>query len=532
MLGPCGALVGALGLLGACGGSSADPPGATCTDPARGPAMARFADVTRASGIEFTYASFGFKGGGLAVADLDGDDLPDVIAGRRDGGLAVFRNRGGLRGLRFEAIGDAGIDPAVAATAIAVADLDNDGDRDLVIASSGSALVMAGAGDGRFREVARFADSGMTEHVLPVDLDGDGLLDLYFSNYDLRSLASTANRLYVNRGNLQFLAGVTAGPGLSWTATALDIDDDGDQDLYVANDTLLADFGTGGPDPVAPWPVDLLLRNDGPGADGVPQLTDIAAERGLARPRSSMGGLVADFDDDGRLDLFVTDYGANKLFVRDAGGSYVDRAAALGVAATMRVNADCGPDTRSEDCLLLSWGAALGDFDLDGHDELVVVNGDTGNGRMPPVVVHTRGAELGYHELTPEIPCMDARNLVVTDLDGDGDQDVVIGHQDGPLEIYENGGRPASGTWQRVVLRGGSSNRDGIGAVVTLRLASGRTVMRVVGAGGVVHTASPAEAVFGLGRERVAAIAVRWPSGRLTEVTAPPAGTIVLDEGP
>jgi len=321
---------------------------------------------------------------------------------------------------------------------------------------------------------------------------------------------------------------------MSWAATAFDLDGDGDQDLYVANDTLFADFGrpVAGGKPAEPWPVDLVLRNDGPGPDGVPRFTDLAATLGLDQPRSSMGGVLGDFDDDGRLDLFVPAYGAKKLFLRDPAGGFVESAAALGVAAIGRTNVDCGPDSTSEDCLLLSWSAAYTDFDLDGHDELLIINGETGPGNLPPVLALTRGPALPYREVDPEIPCMDARGLVTTDLDGDGDPDVVIGQVDGPLLIYENRGKPARGSWLRVTLHGQVSNRDGVGAVVTLRMASGRTLTRSVGAGGVIHTAGPAEAVFGLGGDVVEMLEVQWPSGRRTEIAGPAAGTsLVLDEG-
>src|SRR6185503_12146396 len=212
-----------------------------------------------------------------------------------------------LGGMRFEQRTDSGLDGAAAATAIAAIDLDNDGDRDLVIASAGAATVWANQGDGRFVLAVRLPDPGTTEHILPVDLVGDGLLDLYLGDYDRLDVDATANRLYLNRGGMAFAAAGKLGGGLTWTTTAFDVDGDGDLDLYVANDTLKADFGLGGPGPTPPWPVDLFLRNEGPGPDGVPRFTDIAAQMGLTKPRSSMGGVLGDFDGDGALDLFVPD---------------------------------------------------------------------------------------------------------------------------------------------------------------------------------------------------------------------------------
>jgi len=524
-------LIRAVALLGACSAGCDDAGGPVCLDPPRGPPLERFDDATPRSGIDFRYATTDFKGGGLAVADLDGDGLPEIVAGRRVGGLQLFRNRGRLR---FEDAAGSGLDPGAAVTAMAAADLDNDGDRDLVLAGAGSARILANQGDGTFLEAARLDDSGMTEHVLPVDLDGDGLLDLYLGNYDLRSGGGTLNRLYMNRGGLGFAAAGTVGAGMTWTTTAFDADGDGDQDLYVANDTLLADFGR----PVASSPStsplhpDSFFRNDGPGPDGVPRFTDLAEPLGLTRPRSSMGGLLGDFDDDGRLDLYVPDYGAKKLLLRDPAGGYVDRAVGFGVDGVVRRNAACGPDTEDEHCLLLSWSAALADFDLDGYDELMVVSGETELGKPPPVLVFARGPELPYREVSPSICCLDARGLIATDLDGDGDQDVVISQKAGPLMVFENIGRPVPGVWLRVELRGRISNRDGVGAAVTARLAGGRSVMRIIGAGGVIHSSGPAEAFFGLGGDEVERLEVRWPSGLRSELAWPPAGTsVVVEEG-
>ena len=527
--------------ISACGDST--PPAVTsnCTDPPRGPPISWFDDVTASSGVDFHYDATDVTGGALAVADLDGDGRPDIVAGRQVGGLAMFRNYGSLQ---FEAVTDSGLDPTLAISAIAAVDLDNDGDIDLVLAGQGTAYVMANQGDGTFVQVAVLTDSGITQHVLAVDLDGDGLLDLYFSNHDLGNAANT-NRLYMNRGGLQFAFGGAIGAGQAWSATALDVDGDGDQDLYVANDTLLADFGPDFSETELPaGSVDLLLRNDGPGPDGIPIFTDIAADMGLAQPRSSMGGTLADFNDDGLLDIYIPNLGAKKVFSRDPGPQlrvrgdgvvdtgYVDDAPALGLAAINRIVPECTPP-RTEACLLLAWSAAVSDFDLDGYDELLVVNGvSVTPAPPPPVQLFTRGPSLPYTEVAPNIACMDARGLVVTDLDGDGDQDIVIGQQEGPLVIYEDHGTPSPTVWLRVMLHGHASNREGIGAVVTMTMASGRTQIRAIGAGGVLNTSSPAEAFFGLGSDAVATLNVLWPSGRQTEMTGPLTGSVVLEEGP
>jgi hypothetical protein len=105
----------------------------------------------------------------------------------------------------------------------------------------------------------------------------------------------------------------------------------------------------------------------------------------------------------------------------------------------------------------------------------------------------------------------------------------VIANKDGPLAIYEATGKPKPDRWLRVTLRGRTSNRDGIGAVVALTTTKG-TRLRAVGAGGVVHSTGPAEAWFGLaGDDPGVSLEVRWPSGARTQLAAPLVGNLVVD---
>jgi enediyne biosynthesis protein E4 len=540
----CSHAIAAIGL--GCGTSSDDTLVASvCVDPPRGPLVQWFSDVTRASGIDFEYTSANYKGGGLAVADLDGDGLPDVVASRRDGGLAVFRNRGSFK---FELDPDTGLDPTLAIQAIAAGDLNNDGHPDLVLAGSNVAYVMLNAGDGTFQEASRLTNSGSTEAVLLVDVDGDGRLDIYLSNYDLVTPSLSSNVLYMQRDGFVFenvvVQGATSGMKETWATTAFDIDDDGHIDLYLANDTLLADYGRPVPGNATTSNLtpDQLFHNEGSltaigvehlaeATDRTVQFLDIATPMGLGTPRSSMGGLLADFNQDGRLDLFVPNLGAKKLFIRSPDGGFVDGAAAFGVQGIQRSNDVCLPDTDDPNCLMLSWSAALSDFDLDGNDDLLVVNGINYMGQSPPPpLLYKRDATLVYQEVSSEIGCFDARGMVVTDLDGDGDQDVLLTQTNGPLIVYENRSHPQPSQWLNVRLHGTVSSRDGNGAVVTAYLKSGHEVMRVIGAGGVINSSSPPEAFFGLGGDIVESVVVQWPSGRRSEAQYPGGGIVEISE--
>lgn len=499
-------------------GCGQDPPdrvaGLLCAP--RGADVAWFREVSEAAGLTFDFAAADFRGGPIAVADLDGDGRGDVVAGSRSGGLALFTNQGALA-FRDDTAA-AGLDVPGPVHFVAPADLDNDGDRDLVVAGD-RLLLFESRGGGRFAAPHDLGDGSATEHVLPIDLDGDGVLELYVSNRDRRDRERSRNRLLHGRGGLVFtdLPGVGDSTGLSWTAAAIDFDGDGDLDLHVANDTLVADHGYGGP-PDSDLPPDALYRNDTSGGDL--RLIDVAADLGLDGPRSSMDGLVADMDGDRRLDLYVTDFGRKKLFA-GTGLGFEERAADLGVEATTRSDGICAlPENQKEkECLLLSWAAQLADFDGDGSDDLLVLNGVSVIGGLPPPAIVLRGPPP-FEPVDAGLDCFEGHGAIAADLDDDGDPDLLAGPHDGPLRLYENVA-PRRSADLRLSLEGSRSNRDGLGAVIEVRTVGGRRILRAVGAGGVAHSSPPPVAEVSLGDDDVASIEVRWPSGARQELTAP-----------
>jgi hypothetical protein len=336
--------------------------------------------------------------------------------------------------------------------------------------------------------------------------------------------------MYMQRGTLAFSGVTIPRADLSWAASALDVDGDGDLDIHVADDMLAADHGTP-PSPPPYWPADKLLRNDGLDAGGLPILTDIGADAGFVNAASSMSSVLGDLDEDGELDLLVTDWGPSEVFALGGDGgaaALVDRAPALGLVPAPRDNAYCAAHPTSDECLLFSWSAAAGDFDGDGHDELLVVNGGNGGGDVAPVQVYTRGTAATFSDRAPNIACGDHRALALADLDGDGDDDVVIAPVRGPLALYETRGSPPA--WLELRLRGSASNRDAIGAVIRVTLASGRRLARSIGMTGTIHTASALTARISLGADPVARVDVQWPSGATSSTDGPLTGRVTLDE--
>jgi enediyne biosynthesis protein E4 len=548
------AVVGCAGVLAA---ASADT---ACAAQAAAGGVA-FTDVTQAAGLQFKHTSgaFGKKylpetmGAGGAFLDFDGDGWQDLLLANSKSWpgqkgpkatAALYRNN---KGTFVDVSKTAGLDVEMYGMGVAAADYDNDGRIDVYLTGLAGNRLFHNAGGGKFTDVtvkAGVGNGGFSTSAAFLDYDKDGKLDLFVANYvqweidkDLHctldgkrksyctpeSYKGQSPTLYRNRGDGTF-EDVTKRAGLENPASKalgvslLDYDGDSWLDLFVANDTQ----------------PNKLFRNLGNGTfKDVGVAAGVAfSEAGVAR--AGMGTDAGDYDGSGRPSLVIGNFSNEMmaLYHNEGGGLFIDEAptSTLGQATL----------------LSLTFGCFFFDYDLDGRLDIFGVNGHVSDDieAVQPKVKYAQpphlfrnlggkkfesvGARSGEALQRPIV----GRGAAYADYDNDGDLDVLVTVNGGAARLLRNDGGNRN-HYLRVKTVGVRSNRDGIGARVTLTSAAGSKAWALVKTGSSYASQSELPVTFGLGSAtRAPRLEIAWPSGQVDTLTDVAADrTITVQEG-
>lgn len=497
---------------------------------AGGQSLPRFEDVAGRSGIVLSHHGAPKEGNpaigtGVAWGDYDGDGRLDLYVTDHMGRCHLYRNNGD--GTFTDVAESAGVvNPGLRSTSATFVDFDNDGRPDLYVGRAyGPNVLYHNNGDGTFTDVTKrsgLGDRGRTMSTAWGDYDGDGYLDVFVVNYtnqpisldpnaspleDVRTVTHVLrpyNRLYHNNGDGTFtdvthLLGELETRGLGFSAVWFDYNNDGRPDLYVAYD-----FGG----QVQP---DVLWRNDGPDGKGGWNFTSVGPGLGVATEGNPMGVTSGDYNNDGWLDLAVSNIGPNHLYRNQSGRSFQDMAQRARVThAGSVVGNMLNPS--------MTWGASFADFNNDGWLDLFMVAGAMDYQNVPqPNMLYLNDHTGHFVDVSAPAGINDpgqGRSVAVGDYNGDGYLDMFVANYGQPPLLYRNMSRSIGNHWLRLKLEGTRSNRDAVGARVTVHAAGLPPQMREVQIGQGLGSCNETALHFGLaGTDRAQRIEIRWPSG-------------------
>jgi hypothetical protein len=533
-----------------------------CAADSSGAELPRFSDRSAVSGLDLvTYSGSEEKphilestGNGVLVLDYDGDGFQDLffvgayrLPRREDSAerSALYRNNGD--GTFSDVTERAGVGARVYGHGGCVGDIDGDGLPDIYLTAYGPNLLYRNNGDGTFTDIA--IQAGVDEPrwsigATFVDADGDGDQDLFVGNYieatwdevlaarrtrrwrgkvevmdGPRGLPESPNSFYSNNGDGTFREATEesgfaiGGMGYTMGVTSFDYDNDGDTDLYVANDST----------------ANRLYRNDGGGVFEEVGTWMASSYNADGRAQGSMGVGFGDYDGDGWLDLIVTNFAHDYYTLyRNLGGElFQDYSFASGLAVS-----SFAP---------LGWAPLFLDADNDGDLDIFLANG-----HIYPQVDDDPSLNESYRQLNQILlneegrfrdisgEAGDAlsvressRGAVIVDLEHDGDLDLAVSNQDARPTLLVNEPR-APRHWVLVDLRQRRGARQLLGSRIEA-IVAGRRQIREVSSGGSYASENDGRVHFGLGAAAsLDRLLVTWPGGRQTAFEDLPVDRLVV----
>ncbi|MDE0093815.1 MAG: FG-GAP-like repeat-containing protein [Gammaproteobacteria bacterium] len=457
---------------------------------------------------------------GVAAGDYDNDgDIDLYVVGSDTQRNHLYENDGNGQ---FTEVGqELGVNVIHRGSGPAFGDIDGDGDLDLFVGSIDQNPVFlfenrVNEAEGKFVDITE--TSGLNDQprntvtALFYDYNTDGLMDLVCSHWGVSfQYGRETFTLWRNQGNRTFIASgletevatqLVSRSHFDWSFTPgfTDIDDDGDADFL-----LVSDFGE-----------TQLFRNEGDGT-----YTNIT-DRDEITDQAGMGTAIADFDNDGDMDWFVTsiydedfggDYFGNRMYLNDGDGNFTDVSESANI-----IDGDWG------------WGACAFDFDHDGFQDIFHV---TGWSRSPTGKDHTislprffynegSGENLSFYLFNTEFGIENrgqGRAIACFDADDDGDIDVVIANNGPDGIIYYRNVSPSTGKFLKVRLKGLGDNRFGVGARIKVSTSDGKKYMREIGSEANFSSHNSLVAHFGLASAKEVDIEILWPDGSVSKET-------------
>ena len=502
-------------------------------------------------------------GGGGGMFDYDADGRLDLAFG--GGGYyggnktlhghptALFRNLGDWKFADVSAVAGNGFAAETYTHGTHAADYDNDGFVDFVVCGYAGLQLWHNLGDGTFEEIHTLA--GLHDKLWSTcagwgDLNADGFLDLYVAHYGNWSLdndpvcpapvpgeretcpprdfASLPDTLYYSSGDGTFRdvsrqAGLNLDPvspegnakelGKGLGVLINDFDLDGDQDIYVANDTVN----------------NLLYLNEGDGTFIEDGLYRGVATDDAGMPNGSMGVDVGDYNRDGLPDLWVTNYQyeANALYRNDGEGHFSHVSRRMGITAV--------------GSLYVGFGTVFSDLNRDGYEDLVIANGHVqfyptqAPFRQEPLLfLNDQGRIFRRLRMKSDAyfgTAHTGRGLMAGDMDDDGDTDFCFVNNNDPCGLLRNDSTD-DGQWLRVRLVGTASNRDGIGAILRLKTSDGE-ILRMVKGSSSFASQCDLRPMWGVpAASQIQELSITWPSGIVQVVAVTKGGQELIIEEP